>query len=87
MFGGGEVAARLDNLGTTDDSVIDEGSALYLRQGLLRLLELDGETEGSEELKVDKQWSGIWGTSRDKIPWVGSVPGRRGVWLAAGYSG
>ena len=87
MFGGGRVAATLDNMGTADDSILDEGSAAYLRREPLHLLVFDGETEGLKELKATHQWSGIWGTSRDKKPWVGPVPGREGVWLAGGYSG
>lgn len=89
MFGGGNVAAKLNAIGETDDSVIDEGSVQWLKGALLKLLRLGGESEGVEELEATHQWSGIWGTSRDHHPWVGKVPGkqRQGVWLAGGYSG
>lgn len=87
MFGGGSVAAELSAIGETDDSVLDEGSAAWLRKALLKLLRLGGETEGLEELEAVSQWSGIWATSRDRHPWVGNVPGRKGIWLAGGYSG
>ena len=36
---------------------------------------------------VEHRWSGIWGTTSDLRPLVGRVPGRDGVWVAAGYSG
>jgi gamma-glutamylputrescine oxidase len=36
---------------------------------------------------VEHRWSGIWGTTPDLLPLVGRVPGREGVWVAAGYSG
>ena len=87
MYGGGQNFEQHESLGTSDDSYLDEGSATYLRRQLLDMMEFDGETAGLEELEVTHQWSGIWGTSRDGMPWVGGVPGRNGVWLAAGYSG
>ena len=87
MFGGGHVAKELKMVGETDDSVLDEGCARYLRRSLLKLLILDGETKDVEELEATHQWSGIWGTSIDHHPWVGQVPEMRGVWLAGGYSG
>ena len=87
MFGGGQVASTLEMIGETDDSILDEGSAAYLRRELLHLLNLDGDAQGLVELQATHQWSGIWGLSKDRHPWVGAVPGRKGVWLAAGYSG
>lgn len=87
MFGGGHAWKKLKMVGETDDSVLDEGCTRYLRQSLLKLLLLGGETEDIDELKVTHQWSGIWGTSKDDYPWVGAVPDRAGTWLAGGYSG
>ena len=87
MFGGGRVAAKLESYGQTDDSILDEGCAAWLRQALLRLLNLGGEVDGLKQLEAAYQWSGVWGTSKDKHPWVGAVPGRDGLWLAGGYSG
>ena len=65
MFGGGRVAADLESIGETDDSVLDEGSAAWLRKALLKLLTLGGQVERLEELEATHQWSGIWGTSKD----------------------
>ena len=87
MFGGGYVRRQLGVIGETDDSILDEGSTKYLREMLLKMLILGGETDGLTELEATHQWSGIWGTSKDVHPWVGAVPGRPGVWLAGGYSG
>ena len=87
MFGGGKVAATMPSMGETDDSIVDEGSAAYLRKALLTLLDLGGEVQSLEELKATHQWSGIWGVSKDRHPWVGAVPERPGIWLAGGYSG
>jgi gamma-glutamylputrescine oxidase len=36
---------------------------------------------------ITHRWSGIYGMSPDHLPLVGAVPGRRGVWVARGYSG
>jgi glycine/D-amino acid oxidase-like deaminating enzyme len=87
MFGGGRSFAKLPTMHVSDDSVIDEGSAAYLRRALLSMLSLGGETEGLKELKASFEWSGIMGYSRDDHPWVGAVPGRPGVYLSGGYTG
>lgn len=87
MFGGGWVAAGLDSIGETDDSVLDEDSAEYLREQLLYLLELGGASNVMDELEATHQWCGIIGRSKDQHPWIGAVPDRTGVWLAGGYSG
>jgi len=36
---------------------------------------------------VAYRWAGIFGLTQDFLPLVGRVPGREGVWVAAGYSG
>ena len=36
---------------------------------------------------VTHRWAGIFGTTADLLPLVGPVPGRDGIWVAAGYSG
>jgi gamma-glutamylputrescine oxidase len=40
-----------------------------------------------EQPVVTHRWAGIWGTTPDRLPLVGPVPGRKGVWIAGGYSG
>lgn len=87
MFGGGRGAGNLPTVGVSDDTIIDEGSAQYLRASLLKILELDGDTEGLKALKAAAQWTGIMGYSRDDHPWVGQVPDRSGLWLSGGYTG
>jgi gamma-glutamylputrescine oxidase len=37
--------------------------------------------------RVEYRWAGIFGLTQDMLPLVGSVPGRAGTWVAAGYSG
>ncbi|KAF2032122.1 FAD dependent oxidoreductase-like protein [Setomelanomma holmii] len=87
MFGGGRGASKLPSVGVSDDTVIDEGSAAYLRSALLKVLALDGETSDLAELRAAAQWTGIMGYSRDDHPWVGKVPDKEGLWLCAGYTG
>lgn len=87
MFGGGRGAGKLDSIGISDDTIIDEGAAAYLRGALLQVLALDGETEGVKELEASAQWTGIMGYSRDDHPWVGQVPDQKGLWISAGYTG
>ena len=87
MFGGGRGAGEFPSIGISDDSVIDEGSAAYLRGALLKVLELDGQADGLKELKPAGQWTGIMGYSRDDHPWVGKVPDKEGLWLCGGYTG
>jgi glycine/D-amino acid oxidase-like deaminating enzyme len=36
---------------------------------------------------VTHRWAGVWGTTNDELPLVGSLPGNERVWVAAGYSG
>jgi len=87
MFGGGRGSCSLPCIGISDDSVNDEGAAAYLRQALLRVLDLGGEAEQLEELEAPQQWTGIMGYSRDNHPWVGGVPDQVGLWLCGGYTG
>lgn len=63
MFGGGRGAGHLPTIGVSDDSIIDEDSAAYLRGALLKVLQLDGATEGLKELEAAGQWTGIMGYS------------------------
>ena len=36
---------------------------------------------------ITHRWAGIFGTSPDALPLVGSVPDHEGVWVSRGYSG
>jgi gamma-glutamylputrescine oxidase len=40
-----------------------------------------------ESPRIVARWAGIFGTTADRMPLAGAVPGRDGVWVAAGYSG
>src|SRR4051794_9815236 len=51
----------------------------YLEQFVTQLL--------GEEPRIDHRWAGIFGTTADRLPLVGRVPGSDRVWVSAGYSG
>jgi glycine/D-amino acid oxidase-like deaminating enzyme len=36
---------------------------------------------------ITHRWAGLFGTTRDRLPLVGRVPGNDAVWVAAGYAG
>jgi gamma-glutamylputrescine oxidase len=40
-----------------------------------------------DEPEITHRWAGLFGTTADRLPLVGRVPGRDGVWVSAGYSG
>lgn len=89
VFGGGHYEGKLPSIGPemADDSVVDPDVIAYLRKAVLSALKIPGETSGVEELEAEYSWAGIMGYSRDNVPWVGQVPGMKGVYLAAGYTG
>ncbi|PVI00920.1 FAD dependent oxidoreductase [Periconia macrospinosa] len=48
----------------------------------------DGELEEQQQqYQVLNEWTGIMGATTDGLPFVGEVPGRRGVWVLAGFNG
>lgn len=66
-----------------DDEVGREEALHTGIQGTLR----EFVTQVAPEARVERQWAGIMGFTPDHFPLVGPVPGRRRVFLAAGYSG
>jgi glycine/D-amino acid oxidase-like deaminating enzyme len=37
--------------------------------------------------RITHRWAGIWGTTPDRSPLVGRIPGRDDAWISGGYSG
>jgi glycine/D-amino acid oxidase-like deaminating enzyme len=61
----------------------EEETTPFVQQHLERLVaDLVGERP-----PITHRWAGIWGATPDSLPLAGRVPGRDGVWIAAGYSG
>jgi len=74
--------------GFRDVSILDELTDVEettpaIQASLERFL---GELIG-EEPRISHRWAGIFALTQDLLPLVGPVPGREGVWVAAGYSG
>ena len=68
----------------TDHEYTAEEATTPLIQGQLErfVAELLGE-----EPRIDHRWAGIFGTTADRLPLVGRLPGSERVWVSAGYSG
>src|SRR6185437_4876842 len=74
--------------GFRDVSILDELTDVEvttprIQDALERFL---GELIG-EKPRISHRWAGIFGLTQDLLPLVGRVPGRDGLWVAAGYSG
>ncbi|KAM0714808.1 hypothetical protein Q7P37_009272 [Cladosporium fusiforme] len=85
MFGGGRTLGHSMNV--TDDSVIEEKTAAYLRRELIDAFELPERSDPKLEMQAVREWTGIMGFSRDEVPWVGPVQGKEGVFISAGFTG
>jgi gamma-glutamylputrescine oxidase len=77
LLGGFRDVSIMDEL--TD---VEETTAVIQRALEEYLVELVGGP-----VRVTHRWAGIFGLTQDMLPLVGPVPGRDGVWVAAGYSG
>ncbi|KAL2424490.1 hypothetical protein ABEF95_011049 [Exophiala dermatitidis] len=94
MLGGGRHLPPQNGVGVSDDSYVDMTVERYLRS-LPERLDLGAEREesgsaqpeSSSMLDIAASWTGVIGSSVDGHPWVGPVPGSRGLFLCAGYSG
>ena len=40
-----------------------------------------------EAPQITHRWAGIFGSTADRLPLVGRIPGHEGVWVSVGYSG
>jgi glycine/D-amino acid oxidase-like deaminating enzyme len=67
-------------VGNADDSTLDPRPSAAIREFL-------GNCFHGEEVVVQREWAGVMGFTRDGLPLVGPVAGRRNVFLAAGYNG
>ena len=74
--------------GGWDDSVgaIDAAKSAGLRGYLQSRFTGDAAAAAPEEAD-DAEWVGVQGYSSDELPWVGPLPHRPGVFIAAGYTG
>jgi glycine/D-amino acid oxidase-like deaminating enzyme len=63
----------------TDEELVTES--------IQQALESFAEQLIGERPRITHRWSGIFGATDDRLPLAGPLPGRDGVWVAAGYSG
>ncbi|KAF2129229.1 FAD dependent oxidoreductase-like protein, partial [Dothidotthia symphoricarpi CBS 119687] len=93
VIGGG--LGRLPDAGATEFGTVDDGSlnpkiSTYLNGTLTGYFGSDnwGETcKEDEEKRVVQEWTGIMGATADGRPFVGEVPGKKGMWVSAGFNG
>jgi glycine/D-amino acid oxidase-like deaminating enzyme len=79
---------RLVAGGFRDQALDEEQTAEEVTTALIQG-HLDGfvrELTGAEP-SIEHRWAGIFGTTADRLPLVGRVPGHDAVWVSAGYSG
>jgi gamma-glutamylputrescine oxidase len=75
---GGRRDASLEEESTGEEAVTD---------AVQRALEGLAEQLLGEPPRIAHRWSGIFGATEDRLPLAGPIPGREGLWVAAGYSG
>lgn len=66
-----------------DDSSLISGTKDFFTNYMQRLFH---GWEGSQA-RITDIWSGVMGFSSDSMPWVGEVPGRKGIFVTAGFGG
>jgi glycine/D-amino acid oxidase-like deaminating enzyme len=77
LLGGFRDVSIMDEMTDREETTPEIQSSLERFLGTLS----DGEA------RVSHRWAGIFALTQDMVPLVGPVPGRDGVWIAAGYSG
>jgi glycine/D-amino acid oxidase-like deaminating enzyme len=89
IIGGGlarEPDEGLLEFGTTDDTAVNERISRYLREATPRYFGSDwGDDDPAG--RVRSEWTGIMGFSPDGFPFVGEVPGEKGLWASCGFQG
>ncbi|OAL03741.1 FAD dependent oxidoreductase [Phaeosphaeriaceae sp. SRC1lsM3a] len=83
-------AAGATEYGTVDDSSLSSQVSTYLHGSLAGYFGAANWGEGSEADKsqrIVQEWTGIMGATADGRPLVGEVPGKKGMWISAGFNG
>ncbi|RFU35368.1 hypothetical protein B7463_g953, partial [Scytalidium lignicola] len=89
VIGGGLIKAPDEGTGqygTTDDTTISPEISSYLRETTPRFF---GKSWGPDhpDGRIRKEWTGIMGYSCDGLPFIGNVPGEKGLWISASFQG
>ncbi|KAH9882218.1 hypothetical protein J1614_001390 [Plenodomus biglobosus] len=93
IIGGG--LGRLPHVGTSeygtvDDTALNPRLSSYLRASLPGFFGAHNwgeKSEAEENARVVHEWTGIMGATLDGRPFVGEVPGKKGMWVSAGFNG
>ncbi|CAI6332594.1 unnamed protein product [Periconia digitata] len=79
--------------GTVDDSRLNDEVSEYLRgtlTGYFGSAHMNGDATGNIEdtrYNTVQEWTGIMGATADGLPFVGEIPGKKGMWILAGFNG
>lgn len=89
IIGGGVTEGPQQGLleyGTTDDTMITPDISSYLYASTARYF---GENWGEDhpDGRIRREWTGIMGYSPDGFPYVGEVPGQKGLWISGSFQG
>jgi glycine/D-amino acid oxidase-like deaminating enzyme len=79
-----------NEFGTVDDSSLNADISKYLRASVSGYFGAPSPDEPSTEqpaYETVAEWSGIMGATADGRPFVGQVPGQKGLWISAGFNG
>ena len=76
------VGGKRDVSFATEATAVEETTELIQRGLEAFVTELIGELPA-----ITHRWAGVWGETADRLPLVGRLPTRDGVWIAGGYSG
>jgi glycine/D-amino acid oxidase-like deaminating enzyme len=92
IIGGGlgrQPEAGASEYGTVDDTSINASISRYLNGSLVGYFGSEnwGKTPEDGSTRILHEWTGIMGTTADGRPFVGEVPGLKGVWISAGFNG
>ena len=77
------VAGGFRDKALDEEQTAEETTTPLIQEHLERFVR---ELTGAEP-RIEHRWAGIFGMTEDRLPLVGSVPDRDGVWVSAGYSG
>ena len=84
LYGGGRSISKTREMGITDDSVVNEKIATYLKSSAPEVFGRD--VWGNQSVEV-RDWSGITCYTPDTFPLVGEMPGEKGLWASVGMNG
>ncbi|OAL54496.1 FAD dependent oxidoreductase-like protein [Pyrenochaeta sp. DS3sAY3a] len=84
-------SAGATEYGTVDDSSLNPEVSSYLHGSLKGYFGApnwgeSADTESPPE-RIVHEWTGIMGATADGRPFVGEVPGMKGLWVSAGFNG